>query len=147
MKRLIRILIIVLLIPIVVVTAYISYLWLTYIDDTVVEGSAYGFQIGDSKLATYEKAIEALYDLSSTGYTAPYIDLKVSKELESSLSTRTDHTLLVQTLLHDVGYEKFSNLDTWEFYIDGSYFNAIKLKFCKESLCEIYRHRKYFELP
>lgn len=142
-----RIFLFAMLTPILVLAIYILYLWVTYIDETVVQGAAYGFEIGDTKSETYKKAIGALVGLSRSGHTLPFIEVKVNKKNEEFLATKSDYTLLVQTLLHDVGYDIFYEKDIWKFYIDGSYFNSIRLKFCGNKLCEIHRHRKYFEMP
>jgi hypothetical protein len=145
MKRYIQILSIVLAVPFIAIAIYISYLWVTYIDETVSDGEAYGFQIGESKFDTYEKAGSVLSHIENS--RGLYIQVKVTKESEELLATRIDYSLLVQTRLHDVGFGRFSELDRWEFYFDGSFFNSITLKFCENKLCEIHRHRKYFELP
>ena len=147
MKLRYQILSIVLVSSAAVVATHVLYLWITYIDEIVVDGSAYGFHIGDSKSETYRKAAGALYGLSESGFSAPYIRIKVDKQHEEFFATRIDIPLLIQTHLHDVGYRKFSEQESWEFFIDGSYFNFIRLRFCGDELCEIYRHRKYFELP
>ena len=48
-----------------------------------------------------------------------------------------------------VNYEKALGSDHWELLIDGEgqFFHVIRLKFEDKTLTEIYRHRKYFELP
>jgi len=145
MKRYIKILLIVPAVPFIAIAIYISYLWATYIDETVRDGGAYGFQIGDSKFDTYKKAGGVLSHIGDS--QGIYIQVKVTKESEELLATRIDYSLLVQTRLHDVGFRRFSEADRWQFYFDGSFFNSITLKFCENRLCEIYRHRKYFELP
>tara|TARA_R110002074_G_scaffold175316_1_gene338530 strand:+ start:184 stop:627 length:444 start_codon:yes stop_codon:yes gene_type:complete len=129
----------------ILVGGYIVYMWYTYIDDTSVTGSAYGLNIGDSKYEVYGDLPLALTGLSEFGRT--FIEIKVDKATEVTLATNSDYTVFAQTLLHDIGYEKFKSLDSWEFYVNASYFNSLKLKFCEDKLCEIHRHRKYFELP
>lgn len=128
------------------ITAYMGYLWFTYIDETVTFGHAYGFSIGDDKLTAYKKAPEALADLEGHGSTA-YIEVKADVVSAKLLAVRPNYTLMVEAILHDVGYPMFKEKNQWNFYINGSYFNMLSLKFCGDSLCEIYRHRKYFELP
>jgi hypothetical protein len=76
-----------------------------------------------------------------------YISIKVTEETAELLATRPDYTILVPSFLHDVGYPRFATEDRWNFYFENSYFNVLSLKFCGEVLCEVYRHRKYFELP
>jgi len=125
---------------------YLGYLWCTYIDETVTTGHAYGFSIGDGKLETYKKFPEVLGKLNSHA-SSIYIEIKVDAEHAELLATKPGYTMMVETLLHDVGYPAFQSKSRWDFYFDGSYFNSLTLKFCGETLCEIYRHRKYFEFP
>jgi len=127
------------------IAVYVFYLWFTYIDETVYSGTAYGLTIGDSKQDTYRKIPSSLSQLSNSGDI--YILIKVENDNQIDLATNSGHTIMVKTLLHDIGFQRFKDLDTWEFYIDASLFNSLKLKFCKNSLCEIHRHRKYFDLP
>ncbi len=129
----------------VVVTAvagYGSYLWSTYIDETVVAGSAYGFTIGDDKQTTYSKASAVLTPFPNTVFTL----VTVSAETEAVFGGMPGNQLFVQALLFPEGYEAFSEEDIWEFYFEASVWNSIKLTFCDGRLCEIYRHRQYFEL-
>lgn len=125
---------------------YFGYIWATYIDHTVTTGDAYGFSIGDNKRQTYNKAPNALLKL--TGHASPiYIEIRVTPEISTILATKPDYDVLTQSYLHDVGYVDFLPKDRWVFYIDGSYFNKLSLRFCENRLCEIHRHRKYFEGP
>lgn len=126
--------------------SYIGYLWYTYIDETVISGQAYGFVIGDDKLTTYKKALGALAKLKHHS-SSVYIEIKSDADCAKLLAAEPGYTLMVKALLHDVGYPVFKSKNQWDFYFDGSYFNTLSLKFCDEKLCEIYRHRKYFELP
>jgi len=124
----------------------LAYFWYTYIDETVITGQAYGFSIGDDKLTTYKNAAEVLPNLNGDSPSI-YIEIKVDVDQAELFATNPDYLVMVKTLLHDVGYPAFQLKDRWDFYFEGSYFNSLTLKFCDEKLCEIYRHRKYFELP
>ena len=121
----------------------IFYLWYSYIDETIVSGSAYGFTIGDSKLETYEKTSPALSKLGDN----VYMEIKVTPETAGVLATNPNYTILVSSFFHEVGYPSFETRNRWDFYFNGSYFNKLSLIFCNKKLCEVYRHRKYFELP
>ena len=126
--------------------AYPFYLWFTYIDESVTVGSAYGFQIGDKKKDVYESLPLKLNNLKEADESI-FIQIKVTDEIATTLATRTGFDVMIEPLFHDVGYTVFSSQNTWYFYINGSFFNSLKLEFCEEKLCKIYRHRKYFELP
>jgi len=135
-----------LIIILLIIATSVGYLWLTYIDDTITSGQAYGFTIGDDKETTYEKAPRALSMLK--GYNSiVYMEIKSDVDSAELLAAESNHTVMVEALLHDVGYPAFRIKAQWDFYIDGSYFNKLSLIFCDEKLCEIYRHRKYFEFP
>ena len=125
---------------------YFFYLWYTYIDETVTSGEAFGLDIGDSKLDTYNKIWDAIsylnYEPSSV-----YIEIEVNAEVSELLATDPGYKVLVNTLLHKSGYESFKNKDRWDFYFNSSYFNKLSLTFCEDKLCEIHRHRKFFEIP
>ena len=46
-------------------------------------------------------------------------------------------------------FERALKSDYWELLLDGEgeFFNVIRLKLEDKTLTQIYRHRKYFELP
>ena len=131
---------------VLIVSGYAGYYWYTYIDETITEGQGYGFVIGESKAEAYKKAPGALIRLEGEN-TSVYIEVKVDADSAELLATRADYPLMVPAKLDDVGYPLFELQDLWEFFIDGSYYNNLKLKFCDEMLCEIHRHRKNFEIP
>ena len=128
------------------VGGYIAYLWLTYIDETITSGQAYGFMIGDDKLTTYKKSPTSLAKLEKHN-SVVYMKIISNSDTAGLLAAAPEQTIMVEAVLHQVGYPRFKELNQWDFYIDGSYFNRLSLKFCDERLCEIYRHRKYFEGP
>lgn len=130
----------------IMIAAYAFYLWYTYIDETITHGQAYGFVIGDDKLGTYKKAPISLGRLKNHS-SSIYIEVKSDSDCAKLLAVKPDYVVMVEALLHDVGYSVFESKNQWDFYINGSYFNKLSLKFCDEKLCEIYRHRKYFEIP
>lgn len=144
-KFIIKFLTYVAIVILLMIASYIGYLWCTYIDETITSGQAYGFVIGDDKLATYKKAPGALAKLKNHTSTV-YMEIKSDADSAKLLAAKPGHTVMVEALLHDVGYPVFKLNNQWDFYFNGSYFNTLSLKFCDEKLCEIYRHRKYFEL-
>ena len=125
---------------------YVGYLWATYIDEITSSGSMYGLTIGDSKETVYAELYRALESIEGRPREV-YISVKVTSEAAELLATRPDYKILVPSYLHDVGYPKFAKMDRWDFYFENSLFNRLSLKFCEDKLCEIYRHRKYFEVP
>lgn len=122
------------------------YLWSTYINSVTTEGEAYGFSIGDSKEQTYAK-VQRILPTLSTSTNAIFVETVVSDELSSLLGVNPGFTLLTQTLLHDIGFERLKDKDRWAFYFDASYFDELSLAFCNGRLCKISRQRKKFELP
>tara|TARA_B100000700_G_scaffold163672_1_gene181147 strand:- start:317 stop:742 length:426 start_codon:yes stop_codon:yes gene_type:complete len=126
--------------------SYPLYLWITYIDETVTSGQAYGFEIGATKKEVYAKLPAALSKIKSPNELV-FIQIKASEKTASALATDADFDVMVAPLFHAVGYESFRDHDSWSFYINASFFNNLKLDFCDDKLCKIHRHRKYFELP
>jgi hypothetical protein len=122
------------LLPILVVAGYIFFLWATYIDDTITSGSKYGFTIGSSKQQIYE-------DISAVREDHPNLKIFVSYGPRAG-----DNATLEPTIDN---YERALISDHWELLLDGDgeFFNVIRLKVDGDNLTQIYRHRKYFELP
>jgi hypothetical protein len=116
---------------IAIVTLFVIYWKVTYIDNTVTEGHAYGFQIGDSKELTYEKARKV--------YTGE--DVYILYPLDSN-----DFGPHKKITFNDNEYDMVVNRDHWEIYFNNEYRDFIKLSFRNKLLISIYRHRQIFEL-
>lgn len=130
----------------VFLTLFFLYLASAYIDEKFTEGSAYGFSIGDSKEDVFSDSLGSLSSLSSGGGQV-FISVKVDNQSSNLLNTSAGYTVMVQTLLNLEEKPSFYNEDSWEFYFEASYFDSLRLSFCDQKLCEIYRHKKMFELP
>ena len=117
-----------------VVTGYIAFLAATYISDPVTTGSAYGFQIGQSKQATIRdvKALQRKYPVAV---------------LDAIFGPRAgDHITLSLSRLELAQLEAS---DHWTVMLDGpdEFSNIVRLNFKNDQLIKIYRHRQFFELP
>lgn len=130
---------------IILIAAYPVYLWATYIDEVITEGDAYGFQIGESKREVYGKLSRELKSIVEHGESI-FIEIKSTSDIEEYVATKKDHSVMIRPSFHGVGFSKFRMKNQWDFYVGGSYFNSLKLNFCDDKLCRIYRHRKYFEI-
>jgi len=124
----------IILIPAALLAIYIIFLWVTYIDKTIVSGSKYGFTIGDEKKEVY-KNIKNLQ--------------KTYPNLHFYIRTGERSRDFIEAHVSSVPLEKINGFESWGLQYDGKheYFNVLKLKFDESHLIEIYRHRKYFELP
>lgn len=120
--------------PIFIIAAYIFFLWVTYIDDTVTSGSKYGFTIGSSKQQIYK-------DISAVKEDYPELKIYISYGPRAG-----DNTTLSPT---NDNFERALGSDHWELLLDGDgeFFNVVRLSLEDNTLTQIYRHRKYFELP
>lgn len=125
---------------------YVGYLWATYIDEATDVGYAYGLSIGDSKRQVFEKLPAAMVQMGAGGRDI-FIEIQVNESAGRMLGVDPGKNALVQTRFDLVGLDFWSEQDRWIFHIDGSRRNFLRLSFCGDQLCRIYRHRKYFELP
>lgn len=130
----------------IIAAGVIGYYWATYISEPITSGYGYGFVIGDTKLETYKKVPQAFAELNPSDARI-FIEIKVDNNAEKLLAITAGHQIVIETLLHEVGFSGFSARQQWEFYFKGSYRDSITLTFCGEKLCRIYRHRQYFEFP
>ena len=107
---------------------------ITYIDDTVVSGRDYGFTIGSTKQEAYKDIIDVKKQFPKLMI---YIDYGPRAGDNFTLEPTNDN--FIQIIKHE----------DWNLLLDGDgeFFNIIRLKFSKDKLNEIYRHRKYFEGP
>ena len=120
--------------PILVVVAYICFLWLTYISDPISSGEKYGFTIGATKEETYK-------DIASVYKQYPNIKIYIP------FGPRVGDNMTISPTKNNFKQAKMHN--HWELLLDGddSYFNIIRLNHENNVLTKIYRHRQYFELP
>ena len=134
MKRRYSILLALLLIPIVVLALYLAFLWITYIDETVIVGEKYGFSIGSSKDETYEDVL---------------LQQKSFPDLHIYIISGSRAGDYFEVSPNSISLEELKDYEDWTLLYDGEgeYFNVLKLKFDNTKLTRIYRHRKYFELP
>ena len=116
------------------IAGYVGYLALTYIDDTVFEGEAYGFEIGTKKLQTFS-------DIKPILIEHPQLSLYISYGQRAGDNMTLDPV--------DNSFSEAAKYDSWWLLLDGKseFFNIIRLRFDNERLVEIHRHRQYFELP
>lgn len=122
------------------------FLRVSYKNETVTEGGAFGLTIGQSKRQVFDNVGVAFQQLSPTD-TRIFMEVKVDEALAKALGMTSGQTAMVQTHLESSVFGRLESQDNWRFYVNGSYFNSLSLTFCQERLCEIHRHRKFFELP
>ena len=134
MKRRYKFLLGIVLTPFIALGFYIAFLWITFIDETIVSGERYGFRVGASKEDVFQNILlqqknypNLFLYINYGGRAGDYIEVP-----PSSISFREVKDYKVWTLLYDG---------------EGEYFNVLRLKFDDVRLASIYRHRKYFELP
>ncbi|WP_067583415.1 hypothetical protein [Endozoicomonas ascidiicola] len=131
---------------ILLIGGWIFFQWSIYIDDTVTDGSAYGFSIGSSKETVYKQAPVLLSGMAiSTNIF--FTQIIVTDEMASDLGAPLGSQLLLQTRFHPSGFNHFKTKDVWIIFLEGGFNNFISFKFCNETLCEIKRHKQNFDLP
>lgn len=116
-------------VPLVVVSFAVVYAFATFREDRVVQGSAYGFSIGQ----THEQAFSAALELKARG--------EIQRILRNDEArSRTEFTL---SELPE------AKTDTrWMMVVDPDFWNdSISLRFEGDSVVEIYRFRFCCEMP
>ena len=134
MKTAIKVSTVLILTPVILLALYIAFLWATYIDETILTGSKYGFSIDSTKEQTYA-------DIAKIKQQNPQVKVYISYGQLAG-----DYLILSPS---KENYKEISKYDRWELLLDGEgeFFNTIGLYFQGSALTEIYRHRKYFEAP
>ncbi len=133
MKKRYKVLITFSAVPFLALSLYIIFLWLSYIDNTVLSGESYGFTIGQTKSQTYRNVLKS-------------IERNPKLKIHINYGPRAGDNM---TFSPTNNYIKAQNHNNWSLLLDGDneFFNVIRLKFENNKLSEIYRHRKYFEMP
>ena len=121
------------LVPGLAIGGYVTYLWVTYIDETVTSGTAFGFTIG----ATKHEALASAGALTNHPDTVVYV----------SYGPRAGDNFTVPPSPTHIG--QLQGHDRWQVLLDGdgNFFNSTRLIFRDGKLAEIHRHRQHFELP
>lgn len=127
-----KFILVVVVLAVLYVGGWFFYWWITYIDKTVTKGEAYGFKIGQTKEEVYAAARDVFAGKSV------YILYPLDHQ---------DHGPHKEIKFLDSEYNLIADRDSWEIYYNQTYFNTLWLSFENDSLIEIYRHRKNFELP
>ncbi len=125
--------------------AWVAYLYFTYIDLIVESGTSYEISIGMSKRQVYDRLEAALYAVEGGDGNA-FID---STAEYRSADQKHDPAIsgLVAFERNDNTFNFLVESNQWDFFLEKNYRDFLRLTFCDERLCKIYRHRKYFELP
>jgi len=117
----------------------------SYESELVVEGVYRNLNIGMEKRVVYEKLPSLLKSIDDD--LVYFRSIEVNEPLSRELGVPEGMSIFVQTRLLSTEFDFFENSESWELFIDGNYGHSITLKFCNNSLCEIYRHEQRFELP
>jgi hypothetical protein len=120
----------IILLSLLVIT--IAFFYVSYIDKTTTQGTAYHFEIGLAKDKAYN-LIEKFYAENNMYLMFPLDDMEYGPLIS------------VKDALPEYGKLKESNM--WILYFGKNFRNVLKLKFENDKLVSIYRHRQYFEFP
>lgn len=122
------------------------FLWASYVSDLTDNGSAYGLSIGDSKTQTFQKLEHAFNDLGSESENV-LMAVTADDAAADKRGVYPGATILIGVTSDQASFQLLSMREQWIFYFDESRYHFLRLSFCEEKLCRIYRHRQYFELP
>ncbi len=123
---------------ILIIAAFFIFLWISSIDEKITTGEYYGFKIGSAKNETYKFLLESSGSMKLESRVVLFND-----ELK-----RIKNPLIINSSFTNEEYQLFENKDEWDFFIESPFFfDSIRLTFCDERLCKIWRKREYLELP
>jgi hypothetical protein len=112
-----------------ITVSFLWYFYLTYIDETTLEGAVYGYAIGQSKPEAYSVATVQFANDEISG-------LHIWDPFETFDAT-------------DRNYPIIKSADLWTVFPDDrdNFRDSVKLHFSARELVKIHRHRQRFELP
>lgn len=118
------------ILTVALIVLFISFLYLSYLNETIIEGEGYGFTIGMTK----EEAFKA----AKFTYQEKKMFVIYSNDEDRSISS------IEKISFSDENFVKLQNYNVWSFFYGR---NSIDLTFGDGALIEVHRHRQYFELP
>lgn len=127
------------------VFGWVGYLYATYIDLMIDRGGLYELSIGMSKREAFDRLEAAFYSVEG-GTGSAFLEMPVNPAANGEPRDKVA-LKLAQFEKSDEVFEFLRRHDQWDFFLENSYRDGLRLTFCGEKLCQIYRHRMHFELP
>ena len=121
-----------------VVVLYIGFLYFSYLDEKITEGSGYGLEIGMSKKEVYEIILKE--------YGEDIERYRIYKRQYIS-DPKLKYIGMYSFFKSDFNYDDLVQYDGWEIYFHEISWDYIFMEFWKGKLITIHRHRQYYELP
>ncbi|CAI3790890.1 hypothetical protein [Rheinheimera sp. MM224] len=114
------------------------FLWVSSIDEEVTIGEYHCFIIGSTKKEAYEVFLASSCSVKLENQVVLFSD-----ELEKNKTP-----VVIHSNFNNEEYYLFEDKNEWNLFLDSAYFfDNIRLSFCDERLCKIWRRRSYLELP
>ena len=134
MKFALKVIAVLILIPALLIGGLVFYWWVTYIDESVTSGSAYGFTIGHSK-----QVVAQQFPSITEDHPKLHVYVSYGRRAGDNFSIPANGQAISKLMQHD----------KWDLLLNGQweFFDSIDLYFENDKLVKIYRHRQNFELP
>ncbi len=134
MKFALKVLATLILIPAILIGGLVFYWWVTYIDESVTSGSAYGFTIGHTK-----EVVAKQFPIMDEDYPQLHVYVSYGRRAGDNFSIPANEHAINRLISHD----------KWDLLLNGQweFFDSIDLYFENNKLVKIHRHRQNFELP
>lgn len=123
---------------VVILVGFGVFLWISSIDEEITSGEHHGFRIGATKIEAYKILLASSNSLNLENQVVLFND-----ELKHNKTP-----VVIQANFNNEEYYLFEDKNEWNLFLDSAYFfDNIRLSFCNETLCKIWRRRSYLELP
>lgn len=123
---------------VVILIGFGIFLWISSIDEEISSGEYHGFRIGSTKKEAYKILLASSNSLNLENKIVLFND-----ELKHNKTP-----VVIHPNFNNEEYYLFEDKNEWNLFLDSAYFfDNIRLSFCDETLCKIWRRRSYLELP
>ena len=126
----------VILIFIILIIGFVTFQWVSSIDEIITSGESGRFKIGHSKKEIYQVLFA-----SSANYESRVV-------LFNEALKEKHEPVIINSVFNKDEFYLFEDKNEWLLSFDTAYYiDEVTLHFCDEKLCRIWRTRSYLQFP